>query len=164
MNELQGIDSYCGLLNFGGLVKIEYAPTLWIDESSFRPIISSSWNFQNEILFLTGDWLTVHLLSLDNIWNEDERRSKQGKYYPQRIAGIAPNLRPEVSGEFDRMADHTFILKITDKNKRVWLIGTPETPLEFKAPGTSGKGSQKNAYQIQFTGNTLHRAYGYQPV
>ena len=162
--ELNSIDKYISS-NFGGLQSIEYASTSWIDPSSFSPIISSTYNFQQAFSFFPGfDWLKLPVLPKEDRWRETENNSEQGPSYRQEITGITPALRPVVHGEFAKMAQHDFLIRLTDRNGQVWLIGTLDEPLQFSSSGASGQHGGRNRYQIRFSGRTSRPAFGFVPV
>lgn len=162
---LQGLSSYCGTLNLPGLVSIQYAPVDWIDAANYDDRISSAWNWQEDIPFSSGDWLTMPVLPQGRIWEEREVRTEQGKYFEQLVSGVIPALRPAVSGELDEMSEHRFLLRLTDRLGQPWLLGTLETPFDFAASALSGENTGGlNSYQISFSTQTIHRAYGFVPL
>jgi hypothetical protein len=152
-------------MNLPGLKLIQYAPTNWINPATYEKILSDSYNWQYDIPFQTGDWLTMPLLSNQRPWNESQRNSPNGPYFEQQLSGVIPNLRPDVSGEFDAMTQYKFILKLEDRNGKTWLLGTLDHPFQFVCDGSAGAGSGAlNNYSIQFISQTPHRAYGFIPV
>jgi len=150
-------------MNRPGLIMVEYAPINWIDRLSYRSIISSSWNWQQNIEFSIGGWLSMPVLPSGRLWEESEQRTDQGKYYDQIVAGIVPGLQPAASGEIDQMSDYRFLLRIYDQRKQYWILGTLDNPFEFSALATTADERGLNSYRIRFTAQTLHRAYGFEP-
>lgn len=161
---LQGIDTFCGDANESGLINIQYAPTAWIDADTFERIISSAWNWQVDVDFTEGGWLTASLFPNRSLWREDQRRSDQGKYYDQEVRGVRPNLKPEVSGELDEMAQYRYLLKIEDIEGRPWILGTLESPFDFEAGGTTGESGSLKHHIMRWVSQTPHKAYGFVPV
>lgn len=163
--KLQSLSNFCGALNLAGLLQLEYAPTDWVNSTQFERILSDGYNFQKDIVFNTGGWLTAPVLPSKQIWNETERPNNQGSYYKQNINVIVPQLRSEVSGEFLKMKTHTYILRITDANSRKWLIGSLESPFIFRRNGTTGKKNGDLAnYELTFDCETKYPATGFVPV
>ena len=163
---LTPITQFCGIPNLGSLQKIEYVPISYIYKASFEPIINpATYNWQQEIRFLRGGWMTMPVLHEKRRWEEKGNRNTQGPYYEQLVNGVVPALRPEVSGEFDRMAHLRYLLRLTDKKGKVWLLGDLDHPFQFRVIGTTGnKASDLNNYAIRFYSKTPHKMTGYVPV
>ena len=161
---LQSLSNFCGKLNLGGLITLEYAPTRWINRGAYEQIISAGYNWQKTVLFNYGDWLTAPVLIKGKLWKESYKRNKQGGYYSQDVNGILPFMRPEVSGEFDKMERLTFLLKLKDGNGKDWLLGTLDSPFEFQVKNTTGGEGDLNHYAIRFVSETAKKAFGYVPV
>lgn len=161
---LQSLSSYCGVSNQSGLLTVEYVPRNWIDRNSFERILSTTYNWQRDVDLITGDWLTAQIFPTRRLWTETQGRTDQGKNYRQLVRGISPNLQPEVAGEFDRMAEYLFLLRIHDIKGRPWLLGTYDEPFSFFADGTSGENNGLKHHRIRFEAQTTHKAYGFKPV
>jgi len=99
------------------------------------------------------------LLPQDRSWEERERRNPQGKYYEQLVQGTIRNMRPSVSGQLDEMAEYAFLLRLKDRNGRLWLIGEPDYPLRFTSSGGARDEGGLNSYQIEFSGQTPNKAF-----
>jgi len=135
---LQGISTFCVGLNRDGLIHLEYAPISWINQSSYERIVSATYNWQYDIPFNQGGWMLCPLLPTNKLWTENGKSTKQGPYCDQKVEGIIPHLRPEVSGEFTSMVNLTFLLKLTDRNNKKWLLGSLDSPFQFFNDGTTG--------------------------
>lgn len=163
--DLQPISDFCGQLNRPGLLRLEYISTAWINLNTYERLISSSWNWQYDIPLTTGQWLDFPILPREDLWNEVQSNSKQGPVYEQTISAITPRLRAEVTGAFQKMANHDFLLRLTDKQGQKWLIGQLNAPFRFRCNGTTGSGgSGLNHYAIRFFCQTSQRATGFNPV
>lgn len=163
MSQLKGISEYCGQLNLGGLVLIEYAPVHWIYPPSLDPIIHN-WNHQTDIQFYEGAWLKAPVLPSRRIWKEVQRSNEQGPYYEQSIEGIVPNLKPPIAEEFQQMAQMRFLLRLEDRNQQKWLLGSLDSPFEFSTSGSTGNTGERNGHNIRFSSQTARKAYGFNPV
>lgn len=161
---LTTIEKFCGQANQAGLTLVEYAPIDIIDPASFNPLISSSYNWQQDISFSSGGWLKMPFLSKEDIWQENQKEQNTRPYYEQLLSGLTPNMRPEVNGEFQKMAKHRYIIRMKDQNGQTWLIGTLKNPLSFSAKASTGNRKGFNQYQISFQGLTKQRAFGFSPV
>lgn len=155
---LTGISSYCEV-NQGGLREIAYAPLHWL--SSTDTLISDAGVWLKPISFSTGDWLTLPILPRDDSWQEVRREDDQGVYYDQSISGIIPGLRAAASAEIEQMEHMRFLVKLTDRNARTWLIGSLEQGLAFEADAAVGQVQGLNSYSIRFSGLQAWRAAGY---
>ena len=165
MSDLIGISKFTGNINLPGLTTIGYAPVDWVD--GFEELVDDSHQLTRPITFTPGNnWLSAPVFTIQQDWKEDDRPGLQGPAYAQKVSATVPNLRPAVSGEFAKMADRPFIIKLKDRNGADWIIGTPESGLLFRAPaktGTAGS-TDRNDYRIEWAGLTANRAYGYAPV
>lgn len=161
---LQSIDNFCGAMNLAGLVKIEYAPTHWIYAPDFERIITDAGNWQYNISFSTGTWLTASVRPAGRLWNESPQNAGQGPYYRQEVRGIAPKLRPDVSRQLEQMEKMGFLIKLQDRNGQAWLLGTLENPFFFQAGATTGDEAGFNNYELIWASETKFRAAGFVPV
>lgn len=166
-NILQGISSYCGELNLPGLKTLLYLPVSWLDVDEYEEYLTSANNFQKAISPSLGgaEWLTMPYLPKGDGWRERMRKPDQGPEWEQDISGVMPKLRPEVTGELALMARERFLVRLTDRNGKPWLIGRAWEPLEFTYSADSGStDGGLNAYSFQFGGVTTRAAFGYTPV
>lgn len=165
MNDLLGLSEFCGLLNLGGLLKIEYIPINWIDPETFEPIITrSGYNWQTDITINTNDWMTAYVIPDKRIWQENQQQNKQGDFFNQVVRAIVPSLRPSASGELNKMKNYLYLLRITDRNNQKWLLGSPEHPFQFFSEGSTGNTGELNNYAIRFAASSPYRATGFEPV
>lgn len=168
MSNLTSITTYCGQLNLPGLRLLEYLPIDYLADGEYEEFITSANNFNKAIVPSLGgaEWLTLPFMpGKGDGWEEGDRRTDQGPEYAQDIAGVIKGLRPEVTGEFQKMAGRRFLVKFTDRNARPWLVGRLWEPLDFTAQAQTGSGSGGLAsYNFRFSGITTKRAFGYVPV
>ena len=161
---LQSLSHFCTNLNLGGILTIEYVPTIWVNRSQFEIILSDDYNFQKPIPLLYGQWLKAPVLPKGRLWDEKHKPDKQGGYHNQEINGVMPAMRPQASGTLNLMANLRFLARLTDGNGRPWLIGSLETPLRFTVKSTTASEGGLNNYTIQFYSQTPQKAWGYLPV
>ncbi len=145
---------------------MEYVPTAWVVRSSYEPILSSANNWQYDILFNQGGWMTAGLLPdpRKKLWTENQRRNKQGPFWEQSVSGTTPKMKPAVSQQFQWMANYFFLLRLSDHNGQKWILGTIDEPFEFSANATAGNNGSLNKYDISFRSTTSKRAHGFVPV
>lgn len=163
MSTITSISAYCGI-NLGGAKTIAYAPTHWIDADSYDPVFLSG-NLQYDLDFDEGDWLDMPYLGESVTWTEQQERGEHGPYYAHSINFTIKQMRVEVQQVLEAMAHVRFVVKYTDRNNKVWLIGTPEFGLNFESDGVgAGADGGLNSYRCRFFGQTPRRAVGYVPV
>lgn len=162
--ELQSISSFCEL-NRGGLIRLEYAPLHHIQAVGLNKILNDSWNMLYAVSFKQGkNWLSMPILPSRDVYSEQGATGEQGPFYEQTVQGIVPGLRPAVQQQFDLMARMRFVVRLRDKNRRYWLIGSMDEGLNFSAAGTTSEHGGLNAYTISFTGLSDKRTVAYNPV
>ncbi|NBW09826.1 MAG: hypothetical protein EBR82_17555 [Caulobacteraceae bacterium] len=159
---LQSITKICGVLNIPGIITLEYTPATWINANLWEDwtvngnqATSITWADDN------NQWLSMPLLGESIRWQEQESNSLDGTTYSQQLSGILPNVRVDVQAIFQEMDRYRFVLRLKDKNKKVWIIGSPNNPLTFSATATNG---DDNSYQIKFEGVAVRRTRGYVPT
>lgn len=161
---LISISEFCSQPNPPGVATIEYLPTDWVDAPSYEKIVNASRNWQYDIPLTVGaEWLSAPIFPSGKLWEEQQRVDAQGTSYEHRITGITPRMRPDVTDQFEQMAQYDYLLRLTDKAGQIWLIGTLEQPMQFSAAATSGTGTTRNQYSLTFSGSTSRRAYGFLP-
>lgn len=163
---LTSISDFCKESNLSGILSFEYAPIDYIDAAAYEMIISDTNNWQYEIPFGVGGWLTAGVLinPRKKLWTETQRANPQGPTWEQLVSGVTPKLRPAVNQQFEMMAHRQFILRITDLNGQTWIVGTLHEPFEFSANATSGNNGAANQYEISFRSINSKRAIGYEPI
>jgi len=161
---LTSISSFCGEANEPGLITIQYLPTAWVNTAAYEELISSNYNWQIDIPLAMGSWLDAKAFPYKKLWNESQRNAKPAPYYEQLVKGIIPNLKPTVSGLFNKMGNYTYLLKIKDRQDRDWILGTLKHPFRFIAKGTTGEGTGLKHHEINFVAQTPHKAYGFTPI
>lgn len=162
---LTAIENYCNR-NIPGVQYIEYAPIAWINTDAWEDWTLNG-NHQIDVSWLSEDynWLRCPLLGESIRWEEGSRTTSQGTSYPQQLGGTIPHMRVDASEVIEETeAYQKFLLRLTDRNGKVWIIGTPESPMSFAVVASSGVGEGANNYRVEFTGEAARRAKGFQPI
>lgn len=160
---LTSISNFCGY-NFGGGLILDYAPVNWLDQASYEPVFNNG-NLVYNLLFVEGNWLQMPYADGTLNWIERPSDGEQGVSYIQEVSLILKQMRVDVERQFDVMSGPRFVLRYADRNGKIWLIGTPQSGLDFKATATTATNSSGlNSYQVRFSGETKHRAVGFVPV
>ena len=107
---------------------------------------------------------TMPLLPADRIWNESNAIGEFGHVYEQNIQGKLPAMVPDALAMLVEMEGYRFMVRVRDRNNRLFLIGAPDEGLAFTSSGSSGTQSGLNGYDIRFFGQTRRRAYSYNPL
>ncbi len=162
--DLIGLSSLCKT-NLAGLQSVEYLPTTWIDRSAYEYILAGNYNWQATIPISNGDWLKAPLVVYQNLWSEVHKPDKHGGYYDQTVNGQLAGWTPAATNELQKMENHTFLLRLTDKEKQQWILGTLEHPFRFTGNSSTGrKVGNFKGHNIRWYSKTRRRASGYVPV
>jgi len=158
---LSSIQDYCKL-NLPGLTRIEYLPTAMVDRDTYEYLVNSEGEFIGIIEPIGGaEWLTVQVLPQGRGWSESNQAAPQGAYYPSRLTGLVRGLRPAVSLLLWEMEEYRYLVRFTDRKGAAWLIGSMQSPLDFRADADTGdQDGGLNAYSISFFGDCVRRAIG----
>lgn len=155
--QLNSISYFCTGLKLPDLLSVQYAPLPWITD--MEPIVTSGNQHINNPQFMAGKtWLTLPLLPTARTWRESSDRSAQGLSYTQRIEGVTPKLRPDVTGTIAKMEKVRYVLRIADRVGQEWILGDLSHPFSFSAQA-SLRG--QNQYDISFDAVTIRRAAGF---
>jgi len=157
---LTSISDYCGI-NLGGLSRLLYIPHTWIDAALYSRIVAAQRVHAEIPLIDEYDWLSLPLLHRGRNFIESPQRSEQGVSYEHSISGVAPHLRSEVTDLLEEMEQYRYLVLLTDRNAKTWLIGTKDAPLSFRAEADGGSDSGLNNYRFSFSGQSPRRMYGY---
>jgi hypothetical protein len=158
---LTSISEYCAL-NLGGLIRLQYIPITSVNVAEYSRIVGEDRNWETEIPLIDGaEWLSMPLLHKGRSFGETPQRSDQGVAYELSIEGIIPSLRPEATDVLEAMENYRFLILLTDRNRRPWLIGTLDFPLSFSAAAIGGSDTGLNNYRISFSARLPRRMYGY---
>lgn len=166
-NIISAISLNCGEVNLPGLKSLLILPVDWLDDGEYEEVILNG-NFQKAINPTLGgqQWISLPFFPASGDgWSQAQRLTDQGHEYQQEINGIIPKLATIREHELERMSRHRYLVRLTDKNNRPWLIGRQDQPLDFIASGeTASNSGGRNGYAFQLTGTTTRRAFGYVPV
>lgn len=134
--------------NMGGNESFEYSPKQNISAIADPTdcIISSAVTFVSPYDFYTGKAVMKSLS-----FSEDEVPGSGGELYKRSIKGYYPTQTAAVLNLFKTMAKHHHVVKITDFNGAVRLVGNLVAPLKFKFKQATGDApASKNGYSFEF--------------
>lgn len=160
--ELSSIANFC-IRNIPGMLVVEYAPIDWIDKDAFDDWYITGADPDEFPWAGENSWLRLPLLGSSIRWNEKISDTVDGPSFSHTLTGTIPSLREEVHAVFEQTSRHRFVLKLTDKNNRSWVLGTPYMPMSFIFSAENSD-SAGNSYQIEFSGISARRARGFLPA
>lgn len=157
--ELTSISELCRQ-NIPGTLTVEYAPITWIDTDRFDDWYVTGADPDSFPWSDNQSWLVLPLLGSSIKWREDMEDTNEGPSFKHQLTGIIPHLNELAHLLLEETSRYPLVLKMTDKNGRSWILGTPDTPLRFSYAAENVDGSTNN-YSIQMIGNSHRRARGF---
>lgn len=159
--ELTSMDienTQCGVPNIPGIKKIEYIPVKWIE--LWPEFIDTNNTITTPIQLIAGkNWLLASFSTKTSKYIEKLKSNNKGLKYESSITAFISLDTPKISELFNSMARNQFIVKLTDKNNLVRIVGTPITPLSFSSDLSTGKkGGDTKGYSYTFFGDLFDKA------
>ena len=157
-DELNSIGSSCGETNLSGIPFFEYLPIEWIE--SFPEFIDDDNTITTAVVVIPGkQWLTMDQIIKSIDYREPQRDSPQKPFYNQIFNVDVSQDIPEKNNQFNIMKNHRFIIRYTNSNGYVKLLGSPEYPFKFKADLNSGKKTGSfSGHKIKFESQNPQKA------
>lgn len=152
------LNGVCGSVNIPGITKVEYVPVQWVE--TWPEFIDDNNTITIPIVLIPGkDWLLASFSAKSAVYNENQSSKKHSDSYKVSLDAIFATDNAGASELFDEMAKYQYILKITDRNGLVRVVGNPKTLLSFTSNLTTGKqpGDTKG-YKYSFEGLLFHRS------
>lgn len=135
--ELESIAKVCGQINLGGLKRIEYIPSDWIEE--MEPCPNDNYTYTTAPVLLPGkNWLFAQVLKNTSKYSEDQKDNKQGCYWDQLLTAICPRDSEILTQLLNTMKHHCYVVKYCDRNGVEKVIGSKKYPLRFRSQLTTG--------------------------
>ena len=155
---LGGIDTPCGTPNIAGIAKLEYLPIDWIE--SFPEFLSEFNEIINEISVIADkDWILMTAIQDTLEFKEEQTDSNQTEYFTASVNGSVSMDTTSTNAQLNLMRRLKFILKYTDKNGNIKIVGTPDFPLSFSSGTSTGSNStQLNGYSFIFKGKIKEKS------
>jgi len=136
-------------VNLPGVRSVEYVPTIWVDASTWVP--RPYWPTGYSITLAQGSWLSADLLELRTGWQEQGRRPSQGVNFEDTISGVLPYTNDAVSELLAEMMEYRYLVRFRDANGNTWLLGSLESPLDFRfSAGSGNRESGLNTYNVEW--------------
>lgn len=145
--------------NLGGVMLFKFIP---IDDVQEIPTAINNIIASGITLKPSTRWFEFYGTIGTIEFNEDQAESEAGAYYKKSVKAITPKNRTELDLIFNEMKDRRFILDVTDNNGIRKIVGTKQEGLRFTAKAsTKAEASQRNEYQIEFSGEGENKSYTY---
>jgi len=148
----------CAKQNSPGVIKIEYIPINWI--LTWPEFIDTNNTITSSIqLIPTKDWLLGSFSTGTSKYSEKTKKSKKGLKYKASLKAFISIDSPEISDLFNKMARELFVVKITDKNNSIRILGTPTVPFQFSSELSTGKKTgDSKGHDYTFYGDLFEKA------
>ena len=114
---------------------------------------------------ISGDWLSAPLESEERLHEEEWQPDAQGGFHNQTVQGFIRGRSNALVSEMNKMKRQPFLVRITDADGVVHLVGTPTEPLYFDFNFSSGgNAANEKGFTVRWTGRTRDSAFHYNPV
>jgi hypothetical protein len=114
----------------------------------------------NPIVLKPGmSWITIPFKEESgNLFLKTED-SDNGPIYNYTVQLFINNMRNEIDAEMSKFLTATGVLRVTDMNDRVYIIGGPDKPVAMNETSTTGqKFTNENGSMFDFTSSQSERA------
>jgi len=145
-----------GQHNMGSVQKIEFCDVT---------LISSIPRMQNQLISdpivfsAGGSWTEIYFTKETSGLSEQEKTSEQGPHYDILINGLLPKRAQATDGQMVDLHGTEFVVKITDGNGKVKLVGSKDSPLRLQTDRTTQPQPEgRNALTYKFTGKSKTRS------
>ena len=165
MNPLLGLGKFCAKPpSPAGAFGLRYAPIEWVDAESYERLVTGVNNWQQNILFAEGGWLTAPLVPQTAAATPRTAMTAQAATTEASIRAELHHPTPEIVGELFRTVRHRHVVAFTDAQGTPWLAGTRDYPLEFTFDHSEPRGTARRGFTIQFTGSLPFALAGFTPI
>lgn len=164
MDELQGfdIDVCAAAAGVPGIGILQYAGLDEVDTDTYEPAIDTAYIHRRT---LTATWYSLPFVVGTGTFTEEQDDDLQGNIYRINLSALLPGDSKEIRSELDRMRPRRFLVRLTGRDGRPLLIGTPEQPLRFESKFETGPhGGDQRAHRCRFAGVSLRKTPDYIPT
>jgi hypothetical protein len=140
--------------NISGIIKIEYAQREHVASVRINPATSCV----EEFIFAPGhNWLNFYFTPQTAGIDVATGLSDPGTVYTCQVTAKVPKNSPETSSFIRASQSCWFLLRVTDGNGIIHLVGTPDFPAQFIARKIAVPQSTAgyNGYDVGFTSRQL---------
>jgi hypothetical protein len=160
---LQGISTYCGSVDPGGLLVIEYFPVPNYAALTFDPVTRFSvQEFTGDLTPDGNAWFRAIVLPQDRIWNDNQINDEQGAAYERSVEAILPYHTPALAAELERMKNYRFVVRVKKRDGTGWLLNLPDNAFAFSSTfSTSPGGTQAVRHRLRWSGQVANQAWNW---
>lgn len=158
---MQNIDSFSGD-NTGSLESFEFIPSTDV----YNIPVAISGNITSAITLVNEKkWYTAKATADTLGYKEISQNSENGAFYKKELFAFIPSDLPAIANLFSEMENERFIIKYTDHEGRIKIVGSIEEPLQFKADmNTQTDASGRKGHFITFYGDGTFKSCFYSIV
>jgi hypothetical protein len=159
---IQNFFSFDNIENIGGCYELfNFIPASLID---VMPDYANGYYSSQPTFYGSSVWLNGKSLQNKLSFSDEQIITNNGKHYKIVVQGFIPKLTYQYLHLFHEMSQQKFILKITDGNGSVFIIGTKKEPLSFKfSRKTESTGAGLAGHSFEFFANSSLPAVLYVP-
>lgn len=164
MDALTGFDFDSCQLAAGtpGLGLLEYAGLDEVEADTWEPAVDTG-HVQRRAV--SANWLPLPFVVGTGSWSEDADADLQGDLFKVALSVFLPGDSAAVRSELNRMQRRRFLVRLTGRDGRLLLLGTPEQPLRIDTKFESGpQGGDTRGHRIRFSGESLAKSPDYIPT
>ncbi len=164
METLQGfdIDACSVAAGTSGIALLEYAALDSVDPDSYEPARDAGYIHRRT---LSATWHTLPFVVGTGALSEEQDDNVQGDRYGVDLSVFLPGDSADIRSELNRMRQHRYLLRITGRDSRTLLVGTPEQPMRFESRFETGpQAGDQRGHRCRFRGVSLTKLPDYIPT
>jgi hypothetical protein len=145
--------------NQGGNLTFDYIP---IPSVLFIPRPVSGKVLSPILLNVPAVWFLGYSTKDTLSFETEPVTNEQGTYYQHAVKGFYPKPSPELISHFDNMKNQKFIVRITDSNNRIRIVGGINQPCTFSYSEITGSRAQDlPGVNFEFNNANYHPCFFY---
>lgn len=164
MDALQGfnIDICTAASGVPGIAMLEYAGIDEIDADAFEPAVDASYLIRRTA---TATWHELPFVVGTGSIGEETDADAQGNTFKISISAFLPGDDSHIRAELNRMKPRRFVLRLTGRDTKQFVVGNLEQPLRFESRFESGpQGGDQRGHRCRFSGVSTTKLPEYIPT
>lgn len=160
---LQGLSNFCGHMNPGGLLLVEYIPTAWIQKSTkVNHLVDGAHKIIDAPNIGAKSWLKMYVLPEKREWDDNINTSEHGASFTRKLDFVTPVHSTQMAVEIQNMKQYRYILRVKDRVGNSHLLGTESEPFIFSAGFRNGaNGANQQSYILSFQAKPINAPFRY---
>lgn len=162
--DLQGfdIDVCAAAAGVPGIATLEYAGIDDVDADSVEAAVDLGYIQRRAVV---ATWYKLPFVVGTGSFSENQDDDRQGNVYKLNLSVLLPGDNAPIRAELNRMKQRRFMIRMTGRDQRPLLIGSPERPLSFESRFDTGpQGGDQRAHRCNFTGVSISKIPDYIPT